>query len=240
LVRYLELANLIRAEFGSGHWRDGQALPTETDLCTIHGVSRTTVRAALDVLETEGLIRRQQGSGTFFRDGGIRKDLGSLVDFNTEAAAAGRAPSTTVLDLVRRPATLQECALFGTGLAGGEVVELRRLRRLDDTPAVFQTSFLSAGTIGEVSARELENASLYRFLADRRAIVVADIEETLEPHAVDEEHARTLAIAPGTAVFRSKRIARDVGGRVIEISDNLIRGDIYRFTVRRSGAGRLE
>lgn len=234
MVRYLDLADRMREAFRGGLWRDGQALPSEADLCALHGVSRTTVRAALNVLETEGLVRRQQGSGTFFRDGGIRKHLGSLVDFNTEAEAAGRRPRTRVLSLVHRPAGLHELAAFGSQLAAEGILEIRRLRFLDAQPAVLQTSFLACALAGPIEGRELEDASLYRLLAERRGIEVAEIEETLEPVSIDVQDAAALDIAPGTAVFRSYRIARDGGGRIVEVSDNLIRGDIYRFTVRRS------
>ena len=234
MVRYLDLADRMREAFRGGLWRDGQALPSEADLCALHGVSRTTVRAALDVLEAEGLVRRQQGSGTFFRDDGIRKHLGSLVDFNTEAEAAGHRPRTSVLSLIRRPAGLHEIAAFGAQLAADGILELRRLRFLDDRPALLQTSYLARALAGPIADSDLEHASLYRLLAARRGIEGADIEETLEPAAIGEEDARALDIEPGTAVFRSYRIARAAGGRIVEVSDNLIRGDIYRCTVRRS------
>jgi len=85
-----------------------------------------------------------------------------------------------------------------------------------------------------VRARQLEDRSLYAFLAERRGVRVHTIEETLEPALAEGEDAARLGVAAGTPVFRSHRMARDAGGRLVEISDNLVRGDIYRFTVRRA------
>ena len=140
--------------------------------------------------------------------------------------------SLVVIALVARPAAAEEAALFGPAAADG-LVELTRLRCLDDQPAVLQRSRVGLVTLGETTAADLENASLYRYLAECRGVQVATVEETLEPWSVSAEEAEPLAIAPGTAVFRSQRVARDATGAVVEVSDNLIRGDIYRFTIHR-------
>lgn len=213
--------------------REGDVVAPEMELCAQFGVSRTTVRAALRELEREQLIRREKGRGTFFRSPLLQKNLGSLVDFHTEAIAAGRKPETRVLSFRTRPAELVETVLFGAELIRNGVVELRRLRLLDGEPAVLQFSRLPADALDGVTPSDLADRSLYRVLSARNGIEVADIEETLEPAIVAPEDARLLDVAPGTAVFRSQRIARTGDGRAIEASENIIRGDLYRFRVNR-------
>jgi len=237
LVRYEEIARQLEVELEVGG-AAARTIASEHELCRRYGVSRTTIRAALKRLAAQGLIERQQGKGTFYRPPHIAKHLGSIVDFHTEAIEAGRVPSTKVVSLVMRPATAGEIALFGSGISHGGIAELIRVRSLDARPAVLQRSYLGRRILGRANAADLENRSLYRYLAERRGITIATIEETLEPCRANASEAARLGIANGTAVFRSHRVARDGGAQVIEVSDNLIRGDIYRFKVhRRIGDG---
>ena len=232
MIRYQEIAHSLELGLAAGG-DDSRAIPSEHELCERYGASRTTIRAALKQLQDQGLIERRQGKGTFYRPRHITKHLGSIVDFHSEARMAGRVPKTRVLALATREATPAEFTLFGADIARDGIVDLLRLRSLDDEPAVLQRSRLGAGVLGPVKPDELMDASLYRYLAECRGIHVATVEETLEPLAAEAEDAGHLGIPSGTAIFRSQRIARDAVGGVIELSDNLIRGDIYRFTIRR-------
>lgn len=234
MIRYRAIAEELRASFVRSNYRDGHPIPPEHELCRAYGASRTTIRAALDWLARQGLVRRRQGSGTFYRSPAIAKHLGSVVDFHTETLKAGRRPRTVVLSLTVRPPSPAETVVFGKPDSRRGIAELLRIRYLDDEPGILQRSYLSAALLGRVRAAELNDTSLYAFLAERRGVAVHSIEETLEPALAEGEDAEALRIAPGTPVFRSHRMACDAAGRVVEISDNLVRGDIYRFTVRRN------
>lgn len=230
MVRYHEIAHSLELALrGDGH--GPVRVPSEHELCRRYGASRTTVRSALGELEKAGLVERRQGKGTFFRPAPISKNLGSLVNFHAEAEAAGRTPRTRVLSLERVPAGPAEATLFGLP-PFAELLELVRVRSLDGLPAVLQRSWLRPEALRGAAAADLEDASLYDRLA-LAGLVVATVEETLEPRAAGAEEAGRLGIEPGTAVFRSRRVARTEAGAVVEVSDNLIRGDIYRFTTRR-------
>lgn len=234
MVRYQEIAGSLERVLGAGGG-GLKAMPSEHELCQRYKASRTTIRAALKQLDEQGLIERRQGRGTFYRPRHIAKDLGSITDFHTEARGAGRIPTTRIVSCAVRQAAPAEFALFGARIAETGIVDLTRLGYLDDAPAVLQHSRIGHAMLGELDAEALVKGSLYRYLADRRDIHVATVEETLEPHNADDGEAAHLGIASGMAVFRSHRISRDLVGTVIEVSVNLIRGDLYRFTTRREG-----
>ncbi|MBS7701084.1 MULTISPECIES: GntR family transcriptional regulator [unclassified Chelatococcus] len=232
MIRYQEIAHDLRGSLeATGDVT--RAIASENELCQRYGASRTTIRAALKQLENEGLIERRQGKGTFYRPPHIAKNLGSIVDFHTEARLAGRIPTTHVVAMETRAATPADTVLFGFPMTRAGVVELTRLRKLDGQPAVLQRSLLDRSVVKGITAGMLENASLYGLLAEHNGIRVATIEETLEPCQIGAQDADLLDIPVGSAVFRSHRVARDREGAVIEVSDNLVRGDIYRFTIRR-------
>lgn len=232
MVRYQDIARNLANGLAAGGG-DSRAIPSEHELCQRYGASRTTIRAALKQLQEQGLIERRQGQGTIYRPRHITKNLGSIVDFHTEARLAGREPTTRVISLSEREAGPDEHALFGTAIAAGGIVDLLRLRSLDDRPAVLQRSRLGRTVLGPVHPGDLADTSLYRHLAERRGVHVVMVEETLEPLALSAEDAAHLGVAAGFPVFRSQRVARDAAGAVVEVSDNLIRGDIYRFTIHR-------
>lgn len=236
LVRYLDIAEELVAGFEPGA-ASARPLPSESELCARFEASRTTVRAALKHLAGQGLITSRQGKGTFYRPPHITRGLGSLVDFHTEAEMAGRMPETRLISVRRLGAGDTPPAAFDARTIKGGIIELVRLRFLDGEPAVFQHSWLGAAMLGTFDPCEFEDRSLYRFLEAKRGIVVATIEEVLEPCSAEEEVALQLGIPPGTAVFRSHRIAREASGRVVEVSRNIIRGDLYRFSIQHRIGG---
>lgn len=236
MVRYLDIAGELAAGFEPGA-ASARPLPSESELCARFEASRTTVRAALRHLADQGLITSRQGKGSFYRPPHITKSLGSIVDFHTEAEMAGRVPETRLVSVRHLAAGDAPADAFDAGTLAGGIVELARLRLLDGEPAVLQHSWLGARTLGAFEPGDLEDRSLYRFLETRRGIVVATIEETLEPFAADDRATAALGVEPGTALFRSHRVARDTGGGVVEVSENLIRGDLYRFTIQRRIGG---
>jgi GntR family transcriptional regulator len=233
VVRYLHIADQIKTSIIAGAWKNGDSLEPELTLSKRFGVSRTTIRAALRELEQKHFIRREQGRGTFVAAPMIEKDVGSLVDFHTEAIAAGRVPSTIVLSLVRRACEFHESVVFGERVHHEGVIELQRLRCLDRLPAVWQRSCLPADLLAGLTAKDLEDKSLYRLLADRKNVVVVDVDEVLEPAVASAEAAARLDISVATALFRSQRAARLADGTVVETSVNFVRADLYRFRVTR-------
>ncbi|MEZ4628502.1 MAG: GntR family transcriptional regulator [Eubacteriales bacterium] len=91
---YLQLSNYFSARISTGELREGDALPTETALCTLLGISRSTVRQAFQMLEDEGVIVRKKRVGTRVCKPKLKRNLNNLYNFTTEMRALGFAPSS--------------------------------------------------------------------------------------------------------------------------------------------------
>ncbi len=225
----LQIARELRADIEAGLYADGDHFPSESTLRAYYGVSRVTVRAALAILQEEGLLKRRQGSGTLVRSKIHHKMLRSIVDFHREAELMGRSPGSRVLSVRAIPSRIRERIAFDIP-PGEEVIELKRLRLLDGIPVALQTSTHPPDLLRGVGVKDLRDQSLYAFLHRRKGVVVRDAEQVLEPYSVTGEEAALLEIPPGTAVMLAHRTTRDAAGRVLELADNLIRGDYFKYS----------
>lgn len=228
---HLQMAKELRADITSGIYANGDPFPSEMTLKAYYGVSRETIRAALALLQEEGLILRKRGSGTVVRSNVHRKMLSHIVDFHREAAMLGRKPSSRVISISSRKSRIRERILFDIP-PGEEVVELRRLRSMDEVPVLLQTSSHPKDLFLGLMPEDLQDRSLYEFLRKEKGIFVRDADHVLEPLSAGPEEASLLQIPPGSAVILSHRITRDIHGRTIEIAENLVRGDYIKYSFR--------
>src|SRR3990172_1139894 len=92
---YLQLIDLLKEKIAQGTWKPGDQIPSEPELCSIYGVSRTVVRQALMELELEGLIIRRKGKGTFIAEPKINESLvQKLTGFYQDMVDRGHKPIT--------------------------------------------------------------------------------------------------------------------------------------------------
>src|SRR5712671_4231683 len=147
----LQLADLLRAEIQEGHRRPGSQLPTESEFQHAFKVSRTTIRAALATLASEGLVVTRKGFGSYVRSRPPPRRVSSThrhashresgkPESDTEALAQGQVPSRRMLMIGRGPVPADIAAWLGLD-AGEDAVIRRRLQLLDDVPAVISTSY---------------------------------------------------------------------------------------------------
>jgi GntR family transcriptional regulator len=228
---YRFIAKELKADIISGVYADGAPFPSEADLQNAYDVSRVTVRSALKLLEQEGLIKRRQGSGTVVSGRAIHKSLDTLLDFHREATQHLRNPRSQVLSLIERPSRAQERLILGLQ-SSENLIELKRLRFLDEDPVVLQTTCLPRDLMQGVEADDLNNRSLYDYLKREKYVQLAYADSVLEPYSIDKHDATWLKLAPGAAVMRAHRTAVDQKGRTVEYSINLIRGDYFKYSYR--------
>ncbi len=219
------LAALLRA----GEWPQGVPLPGEPMLCRHYGVSRGTLRHALQELAREGLIERQQGRGSFprgpKREGAI---AGSYTRFRAEGPPLDAG--CRLLSLRRAPAPAEVAQLLDLP-RGALAWRMERLRTLQGETAALQTSWLPAALCPELDRAELAARHLVDILRDRWGVEFSHADEWIEPTVADAASAARLGITPGTPMFGLERHTWLPNGRLGEYRRALMRGDIYRYRV---------
>jgi GntR family transcriptional regulator len=227
---YHQITETLTRQIHSGRWRSNDELPSEASLCAHFGVSRGTLRRALDDLQRQGLIVRHQGRGTFVAppkfEGSV---LGSYRTYRG-GAALPHDPESRLLGIERRRASPDLQRLLGLGKRD-EVFEVRRVQFMGGHPITVSASFLPAALCPGLDRLDLEHDHFYGVLESRYGLAFLRAEEYLEPAVADDYVARHLGVAEGTPVFRVERHTYLVGDRPAEFRQAYMRGDRYRYRV---------
>lgn len=210
-------------------WPPGMMIPSEMELAREFGVSQGTVRKALNEMTTENLLTRRQGRGTFVSE---PEDSRILFQFFRLKPDSG-SPTFPISRLLSRKAgkaTSDEAAAL-TVKPGDPVWRIARVRSFEEMAILAEAVVLPKARfpdLGEVDA--LPN-NLYQLFSTRWGITIAQSEEQLKAVSADAGTAELLGCAPGTALLRIRRVARDLGGRAVELRLSLCRTDAIHYAV---------
>jgi GntR family transcriptional regulator len=208
----------------------GDRVPAERELAQSLGVSRMTLRHALDGLVRRGLLHRAGGRGTFVAQPKVDQDLRVLRTYPDELRRQGVAETTTLVRSTGVAAPVRVAAALGLA-RGVEVAEIERLRSAGGSPFVTETSWVP---LGLVDVDQL-TGSLWDALALAGRRVVRAVER-LEPILAGLAESALLGVAVGAPLMRVERISYDQADRGVEFAVAVFRGDRARFIVEVSGA----
>ncbi|HXH95796.1 MAG TPA: GntR family transcriptional regulator [Gaiellaceae bacterium] len=204
----------------------GTALPSERQLSADLGVSRLTVRAALDDLAREGYLVRRRGSGTYVQQPKISQHL-TMTSFSEDMRRRGMTPSSRTLSLTRQLAGAR-LGRFLNVSPGEEIVVVRRLRLADGVSMAIETLHIPAAIVPGVAPKELEG-SFYDLLRTKYGIEIASGTQAIEPTVTNEEESAALGVPLHSPAFLFERTSRDGAGRTLEFVQSIYRGDRYRI-----------
>ncbi|WP_155059486.1 GntR family transcriptional regulator [Streptomyces blattellae] len=225
---YYQLAQQLEAAIEHGVLAPGNLLGNEIDLSTRLGLSRPTVRQAIQSLVDKGLLVRRRGVGTQVVHSQVKRplELSSLYD---DLEAAGQGPTTEVLRHELMAATADVAAALGLA-EGAEVVVLERLRHTHDQPVAFLCNYLPAGLL-PLDTPRLESTGLYRLLRSA-GITLHSARQTIGARSATPGEAARLDEKEGAALLTMQRTAYDDTGRPIEYGTHIYRASRYAFDFR--------
>ena len=205
----------------------GSAIPSERQLSSDLGVSRLTVRAALDDLVRDGYLVRRRGSGTFVREPKIAQEL-TMTSFSEDMERRGMRPGSKTLSLE----TTMAGAYLGRALhvsPSERIVVAKRLRLADSETMAIETLHVPASVVPDLRPEDLERGSFYELLYDRYGIELAGGVQTIEPTVTNEEESEALGVPLHSPAFQFERTSRSSSGAIVEFVRSIYRGDRYRL-----------
>jgi GntR family transcriptional regulator len=205
----------------------GEAIPSERQLSADLGVSRLTVRAALDDLAREGYLVRRRGSGTFVSEPKIAQEL-TMTSFTEDMRRRGMEPGSRTLGLEIVPAGAR-LGRFLHVSPSEPIVVAKRLRLADRETMAIETLHVRESLVPGLSARDLDGGSFYELLRSRYGIVIAGGAQTIEPTVTNEEESEALGVPLHSPAFLFERITRSEEGGIVEFVHSIYRGDRYRL-----------
>jgi GntR family transcriptional regulator len=223
-MKYAQIAAQIEAAIADGDLEPGDRLPPERELAAAHGVSRMTVRQALQTLETRGLLRRFVGrsGGSFVAQPKLERDLGTFSGLSEQLRRQGVAAGARVV----------------SARIAGDDVEIVRVRLADGEPFALERSCFPAERFGGLLALDL-TGSLYELLGEHFDAAPVRSVERIEPVLAGEEEAAELAVAPGAPLMLVHRTAYDAAGLAVEVARDVFRGDRTRIVAWTSEVARV-
>jgi GntR family transcriptional regulator len=210
----------------------GEAIPSERQLTVELGVSRLTVRAALDDLVREGYLVRRRGSGTFVSEPKIAQQL-TLTSFSEDMRRRGMVAGSRTIELRETHAG----AAVGRALnvsPDARVTLIRRLRLADGEPMALETLHVPAAIVPGLTRERLEDSSFYDLLEDEYGVVIASGTQSIEPTVTNEEESELLGVPLHSPAFLFERTSRTDDGATVEFVRSLYRGDRYRLVAELS------
>ncbi|MFH0522190.1 GntR family transcriptional regulator [Streptomyces sp. M41] len=222
---YYQLAQQLEEAIEHGVLAPGHLLGNEVDLSVRLGLSRPTVRQAIQSLVDKGLLVRRRGVGTQVVHSQVKRplELSSLYD---DLEAAGQGPTTRVVRNEVVPATADVAAALGIA-EGTEVTALERLRSTHGQPVAILCNYLPAGLLDLGTAR-LESTGLYRMMR-AAGITLHSARQTVGARSATAEEAERLDEKEGAALLTMQRTAYDDTGRPVEYGTHLYRASRYAF-----------
>ncbi|MFT4149910.1 MAG: GntR family transcriptional regulator [Paracoccaceae bacterium] len=225
---YLRLQRRIAEALAAGALMPGDPLPAERELASRTGLSRVTIRKAVQGLVAEGLVVQRRGSGTFVapRVERMQQALSLLTSFTEDMARRGRCVQSQWLS--RRITDPDPDEVMALGLATGQrIARLERIRLCDGLPLALESASIPDSILPAPQGVE---SSLYAALQATGHRPVRAVQR-ISAASLGVREARLLQVAPGTAGLRIERIGYLPSGRVVEFTRALYRGDAYDFAV---------
>lgn len=223
---YHQLYEGLRSQILSGELEPGDMLPTENELLDRHGISRNTVRQALDLLVNDGLIVRERGRGTFVAQPKIDQGLTRIISFTEDMRRRGLKPDTRVLLRTLMPAPEHIAEALGLPV-GEELAHLERLRLADGEPMSIEKSYLVHRYCPGVLERDYSSVPLREALAREYNIFLVHGKQRISAIAAPADTAAHLDIAPGAPLLYIERTTYTARETAVEYLQIYNRGDRY-------------
>lgn len=216
---YIQVEATLKEMIEDTVYSVGDQIPSERELSEQLGVSRMTVRRAIENLIDRGLLERRSTSGTYVRQPQVQRRLGreKSVGLTQQLKEEGEIPGSKLLSFEIMRAPLKVAEKLNIRL-GSQIVVLRRLRLANEEPFCIETSYIPYDLVPGLCAEDFaqSDVSLYAIMQSRYHINLDIGEETLKISFATLEEAAELNIQEGAPVILFQSVVKDIQGRCVE------------------------
>jgi GntR family transcriptional regulator len=228
---YSQVRERLRERIQDGTYAPQAKLPAESELGTIFGVSRITVRQALNDLQKEGVIFTVPGKGTFVAKPRPSQDLNRLEGFGEAMSRKGHRIVNRVLKHATVEASDEVAARLGLA-PGRPVTEINRVRFLDRDPVSFEVTWLPTSVGERLRHENLAERDIFLILETDYAIALGHADIQIGAVNAEPELAGLLGVAPGTALLRIERLTFAQDGTPLDYEHLYVRGEAFQYALR--------
>lgn len=226
---YYQLAQIIEQKINSGEFAPDERIPSETELGLEYGLSRMTVRKALELLIEKNILYAQQGKGTFVAKPMVDQAVFQINDFFADIKNQGMQPTVKLIEakVVEAP---RKIAAKLEVKAGQPVLFIRRLILADDEPQVYDRKYLIYDKSKPILEEELEYPTMPELLKNTSDVRPVRSQLTIEATIIRVDEAALLGVEPGSPAFLVEQHLFAANDKPMAWGWFIYRGDKYRFT----------
>lgn len=201
---YIQIHDQIKAEIEGGKWAVGDRLPSERDLSIQYGVSRMTLRQAVQTLADEGILERKIGSGTYVAKKRVQETMTGTTSFSEIMMAQGKVPSSkTIAYFVTQPSSSEMEKLRLK--ENEQILRMERIRYADDVPICFEVTSIPYHLVKGAQKDEVTQ-SFYHTLVETGEQKIGHAVQRVTAMVASEKIADYLDIKKGDAILRLRQI----------------------------------
>ncbi|MDR2184966.1 MAG: GntR family transcriptional regulator [Treponema sp.] len=226
---YFKMRKLIT----TGEYIAGDFLPTEDRLEDIYGVSRTTIRKAVEMLAADGYIEVKQGRGTKVLDYQYTQDLNRVTSVSDTLRQKGYEVTIKDIYIDRIDASIHIAEKLEVAENAG-LYRIQRVLSADAVPTAILINYISVGLAPGLDEKSGKISRLYKFLESEFGIFIDSCVDTIFAKNADFVESQMLNIKPGSALLEIHRVTCQAG-RPITYDISTMRADRYQFEVKTSG-----
>lgn len=227
---YIQIHDQIKNQIETGVWKVGDRLPSERELAVTFGVSRMTLRQAIQTLADEGILERKIGSGTYVANEKVQEKMTGTTSFTDIMESLHKVPSSKTISYFNSPASSSE--IENLNLTKGErVLRMERIRYADNVPICFEVASIPAKLVEGFSKEEITE-SFYHALQER-GMEIGRANQTVSAVLASEQIADYLEIKRGEAILRLRQLSYLADERPFEYVRTQYVGSRFEFYLEK-------
>lgn len=227
---YIQIHDQLKHEIENGVWKVGARLPSERELSLRFGVSRMTLRQAIQTLSDEGILERKIGSGTYVASRKVQEKMTGTTSFTDIMESQGKIPSSKTISFFHSRASSSEAEKLGLE-KGEQVLRMERIRYADDLPICFEVASIPAKLIEGFNKEEITE-SFYHSLQEK-GFEIGRANQTVSATLASEQIAEYLAVKRGDAILRLRQISYLADGEPFEYVRTQYVGSRFEFYLEK-------